>query len=341
MAIGPVMIDIQGTSLSDEDELILQHPLVGGVIYFSRNYESIEQLSALSAEIRRIRPEILIAVDQEGGRVQRFQEGFTRLPPMQVFAKHFRKRADPTLEIAQNCGWLMAAELAVVGIDFSFAPVLDVDDHHCAAIADRSFSNAPQEVAELGCAFMIGMRRAGMSTTGKHFPGHGSVIEDSHKTLPCDERSFAQIKKRDLIPFEQLTPSLDAVMSSHILFPKVDKHAASFSRFWLQKVLREELEFKGVIFSDDLNMEGAAVVGDYGERAKQAMEAGCNMVLICNNREGAHQVLNTLSGYPDLVKPNPQLERMHIRRGWTQQMIVDHERYQKALDGLAKIVAEP
>jgi len=312
MALGSVMIDIEGTALTTEDRQLLQHPSVGGVIYFSRNYESPDQISTLSADIRRCRPEILIAVDQEGGRVQRFRAGFTRLPAMQRFLPLFHKNADAALSLVENCGWLMAVELLAVGVDFSFAPVLDVDDNFCKVIADRSFSSDPDEVTALAGAFMRGMKDAGMATTGKHFPGHGSVAGDSHAVSPTDNRTLDEIHLKDLIPFNALLPSLNAVMPAHIIFPQLDSLPVGFSSYWLQTQLRNELHFDGVIFSDDLTMEGAAVAGNYGERAIAALSAGCDMVLVCNNRKGALEALAAVERYTggESNKSDENIERV-------------------------------
>ncbi len=294
MLLGPIMLDLAGTVLQDDEKELLLHPYVGGVIYFGRNYESPSQIKALSDSIRALRPELLIAVDQEGGRVQRFTQGFTRLPAVQKFLPLYRKNADACLSMVKNTGWLMASELLAVGVDFSFAPVLDVDDNKCTIVADRSFSPKPHEVTALAGAWMEGMHEAGMATTGKHFPGHGSVTVDSHLVQPVDEREFADIAEHDLIPFVELLPALDAVMPAHIVFPRVDKNnTVGFSPYWLQTILREEFGFSGVIFSDDLSMKGAHSVGGYVSRAQHALAAGCDMVLVCNNRKGALELLSS------------------------------------------------
>ena len=332
MPRGSVMIDIAGVVLTDDDRQLLQNPLVGGVIYFSRNYESLEQISALSADIRQCRPDIFIAVDQEGGRVQRFKLGFTRLPAMQRFLPLFHKNADAALSLVENCGWLMAVELLVVGIDFSFAPVLDVDDDFCKVIADRSFSSKPEEVSALAGAFIRGMNDAGMAATGKHFPGHGSVTGDSHEVSPTDNRTLAEIAAKDLIPFKALLPSLNGVMPAHIIFPQVDSLPVGFSPYWLQTQLREELHFDGVIFSDDLTMEGAAVAGNYGERAIAALKAGCDMVLVCNNRNGALEALAALDNNDDIKNSKQASERiaaMQPKKEWQLKNLENNERYIK------------
>jgi len=288
MPIGSVMIDVESLSLTTIEKEKIQHPNTGAVILFSRNYQDPEQISELIKSIRQSRNgTILIAVDQEGGRVQRFQNGFTRLPPAASFASH--------PELVEKAGWLMAAELLAVGIDFSFAPVLDVDCGVSQIIGDRSFSSQCQQAATLAAAFSRGMRSAGMASTGKHFPGHGFVSLDSHLALPIDERDLKTIRQQDLVPFKQLiSEGLEAIMPAHIVYPKVDSQAAGFSSKWLQQILRRELGFNGVIFSDDLSMEGAAIVGNFTERAQQALTAGCDMVLVCNNSDAAAEVLDAL-----------------------------------------------
>jgi len=292
MKPGPLMLDLVGTTLMPDERKLIQHPGVGGLIFFSRNFESKPQLLELVAEIKALRPSLLLAVDQEGGRVQRLQDGFTRIPPMQAFGRFYEERPSEAVELAKECAWLMAAEVLACGIDFSFAPVLDVDDRHCKVIANRAFSPKPASVAALGKAFIEGMREAGMASTGKHFPGHGAVKGDSHLELPVDQREFVEVMAHDGASFQALMPNgMDAVMPAHILFPKVDSQPVGFSQHWLQKVLRTQLGFQGVIFSDDLSMAGAVGAGTYGQRAALALQAGCDMVLACNNRDGALEVL--------------------------------------------------
>jgi len=330
MLRGSVIIDIAGTSLTEDDKKVLAHPLVGGIIYFARNYESVEQITSLSQDIRQHRPDILIAVDQEGGRVQRFKAGFTRLPAMQRFLPLYRKNQQAALSLVEDCGWLMAVELLAVGVDLSFAPVLDVDDNFCQVIADRAFSPKPEEVTELAGAFMRGMQDAGMATTGKHFPGHGSVSGDSHAVSPVDNRTMEQIARHDLIPFKNLLPSLHAVMPAHIIFPKIDSLPVGFSPYWLQTQLREILCFDGVIFSDDLTMEGAAVAGNYGERAIAAIDAGCDMILVCNNREGVLEALAALDSYPqvnNVEQRNTRIARMQATKKWSVDELQGSHRY--------------
>ncbi|OGI38013.1 MAG: beta-N-acetylhexosaminidase [Candidatus Muproteobacteria bacterium RBG_16_62_13] len=312
MSLGPVMLDIQGTALTAEDRERLRHPLTGGLILFSRNYESPEQIAALVEEIHGLRhPRLLVAVDHEGGRVQRFRDGFTRLPACRRFGEIHDENPKRALRLAEAAGWLMAAELRAVDIDFSFAPVLDLDRGISAVIGDRAFHGDPEVVAALADAYLHGMRHAGMAATGKHFPGHGGCEADSHLALPVDERQYADLRIEDLIPFERLIQhGLAGIMPAHVLYPKIDREPAGFSPFWLKKVLRGELGFQGVIFSDDLSMEGARGAGDPVGRARAALAAGCDMVLVCNDPAAAGQILDGLGPYDDPVA-HLRLVRMH------------------------------
>ena len=294
MTIGPVMLDLHGLHVDDEELTILKHPLVGGVILFSRNYESCEQLHELIAEIRDAKAEILIAVDHEGGRVQRFRDGFTKIPPMRCLEQVYADSAQHALSLAEQIGWLIAVELIAFDIDLSFAPVLDIDHGISEVIGDRAFSKKADVVTALAEAFIQGFHSAGMPATGKHFPGHGGVAADSHVAIPVDLRSFDEINAQDLPPFVTLSQQLDAVMPAHVIYEKVDALPAGFSPFWVQDILRKQLKFDGVVFSDDLTMEGACIAGGYPERAAAALDAGCDMVLVCNNRDGAKEVLNYL-----------------------------------------------
>jgi beta-N-acetylhexosaminidase len=291
--MGPVMLDVTGLTLTPNEKEIINHPNTGAVILFSRNYHDPEQLTALVSEIRAAREgRVLIAVDQEGGRVQRFHNGFTRLPPACCYAD------EP--ELAETAGWLMAAELLAVGVDFSFAPVLDVDCGISQVIGNRSFSRDSDLATKLASAFRKGMKAAGMAATGKHFPGHGAVAADSHLALPIDERDLEAIRAKDLIPFKTLIDEgLEAIMPAHVVYKAIDPNPAGFSPFWIRQILRTELGFKGVIFSDDLSMEGAAFAGDFSERAHLAQEAGCDMLLVCNNPAAAGEVLEALPNTRD------------------------------------------
>lgn len=284
---GSLMVDIAGTWLTSEDRQFLRQPEVGGLIIFARNIESPRQVRELSASIRAIRPDLLLAVDQEGGRVQRLRQGFVRLPAMRAIADN------PNAEfLAEQCGWLMATEVLAVGLDLSFAPVLDLDYQRSAVVGSRSFEGDPERAALLAGAFIRGMNDAGMAATGKHFPGHGWAEADSHVAIPNDERSLETIRANDLVPFARLSKQLAAVMPAHVIYPKVDAQPAGFSRRWLQEILRGELDFGGVIFSDDLSMAGAHVVGDAASRIEAALTAGCDMGLVCNDRAAAELALS-------------------------------------------------
>ncbi len=340
MPLGALMLDLDSTELDAQERELLLNPHIGGVIFFARNFVSREQIIDVVASIREIRPELLLAVDQEGGRVQRFRTGFTRLPAMNVFYRQLEagRDSDSVMALVRDCGWLMAAEILACGVDFSFAPVLDVDDNHCAVIADRSFSPDPEQAAYLAELFIAGMHEAGMAATGKHFPGHGAVSGDSHLLLPVDERPWSQIESRDWQPFRLLAPHrLDAVMPAHIVFPQVDDQPVGFSRHWLQQRLRGDLSFDGVIFSDDLSMEGAQGAGSYGDRAEIALAAGCDMVLVCNCREGA---LETLTRLEQLAQPvSNRLATMSARRQWSWADLQAMPRWQQTVQQLTALTS--
>lgn len=305
--IGSLMLDIAGLTLSDNDKKLLTAPQVGGLILFGRNVESPQQVRDLTDSIRAIRPDILIAVDQEGGRVQRLREGFTRLPAMGMLGQLYDIDQDDALAAAATAGWLMASEVLAVGIDFSFAPVLDVNGIS-QVIGDRGFHGRPEIVTQLSRAFMQGMHRAGMATTGKHFPGHGSVEADSHVAAPVDQRTLAEIRAQDMTVFFEVADQLDALMPAHVIYPQVDPNPAGFSKHWLQDIVRGEMGFDGVLFSDDLSMQAACVVGGAGVRIKAALDAGCDMGLVCNDRSAA---LDALAALNDMPMPNQaRLEKM-------------------------------
>lgn len=292
--MGPIMLDVHGTSLTQEDKELLQHPLVGGLILFTRNFESVDLLTDLNNQIRKAaRKNILIAVDHEGGRVQRFREGFSIIPAMGSLLDKTQQNIEQAKALATQCGFLMATEVQACNIDISFAPVLDVNGIS-EVIGNRAFSSQPEHIVTLATAFIDGMHLAGMKATGKHFPGHGSVKVDSHIDLPIDNRQRSDIEKFDILPFKHLIQAnkVDALMPAHIIFPEIDEQAVGFSSYWLQKILRKGLGFNGVIFSDDLSMEGASCVGGYIERAEAAQQAGCDMLLLCNNREGCISVID-------------------------------------------------
>ncbi len=296
MSLGPVMLDIEGTELTADDKKKLLHPLIGGVILFARNFSSRGQLVQLTTEIHALRtPSLLIAVDHEGGKVQRFREDFTRLPPMRELGRIWDEHPMKARHLAQQTGYVLAAELRAAGVDLSFTPVLDMDHGQSCIIGDRAFHHKPQAITELAHGLMSGLKSAGMTAVGKHFPGHGYIEADSHIEVPVDERTYLDIEKNDLIPFRKMIGfGLAAIMPAHVIYPRVDACPAGFSEIWLKKILRGDLGFEGCIFSDDLSMEGAAIAGNIVQRAKCALSAGCDMVLVCNNPEAADTLLAEL-----------------------------------------------
>ena len=305
--IGALMLDIAGTELTQEDIELLSAPQVGGVILFARNIHSPAQVRDLTDHMRQVRPDILIAVDQEGGRVQRLKQGFTLLPAMGRFGELYQTEPERALKLAEECGWLMATEVLAVGIDFSFAPVLDLNGVS-DVIGDRAFAARPVDIIALADAFLRGMHRAGMATTGKHFPGHGSVKADSHVAAAIDSRSFSEIQQQDMQTFLQLQNQLDALMPAHVIYDQVDPNPAGFSEFWLQQVLRKDLGYDGVLFSDDLSMQAACVAGDADARIHAALVAGCDMGLVCNNRAAQRLALSAITDFP--LPNQTRLERM-------------------------------
>lgn len=305
---GALMIDVAGTELTDADRAVLSEAEVGGIILFARNVDTPEQVRALSDDIHQLQSDIVIGVDQEGGRVARLRKGFTPLPAMGKLGDLFVQDPCRALALAYDCGYLMAAEVMAVGIDISFAPVLDINGVS-KVIGDRSFNAKTEAIVALSTQFMRGMKDAGMATTGKHFPGHGSIAPDSHVADAIDERPFEDIKKVDLQPFIQCKPWLDALMPAHVIFNQIDNKPAGFSKIWLQDIAREQLGFEGVLFSDDLSMKAAHVAGDAGARVKAALSAGCDMALVCNDREAALQAIEAAKSLP---APNQQ--RLHAMR---------------------------
>ncbi len=342
MSIGPLMVDLSGPELLPDEEEMLRHPLVGGVLLFSRNYESPEQVRELTSRIHELRePQLLVAVDHEGGRVQRFREGFTRLPAAGRIGEAYDSAPERAANAAELCGWLMASELRAVGIDLSFAPVLDLYRGVSRVIDDRAFHRNPEAVARLARAYMKGMQQAGMAAVGKHFPGHGSVEADSHSSLPIDSRSFADIQAEDLLAFERMIHyGLPAIMPAHVVYPAVDERPAGFSPRWLQNVLREQLGFRGATFSDDLSMAGASFAGDFADRAHAALTAGCDMVLLCNDRQGVQEVLRRLGSYRDPVA-QARLVRMHGRAGMAWDELLGTEQWRRAVNLAESLEREP
>lgn len=335
--LGPLMCDLAGTALLESESRWLADPAVGGIILFARNLESPGQMRALCDAIRAVRPALLIAIDQEGGRVQRLRQGVTELPPMAALGAHYRRSPDQGLTLARDTGWLLAMEMAACGVDFSFAPVLDLDDARCPAIGDRAFSNRPEEVVALGGAFIEGLVEAGMAAVGKHFPGHGGVTLDSHLTLPEDARSLATLEARDLIPFRRLLPVLAGVMPAHVRFTRVDEQPAGFSRRWLS-LLREVYGFQGAIVSDDLSMQGAAVAGGPAERVLAALEAGCDLTLVCNDAEAACQARRALDDRSLSILQQQRLSGLRFRGVRHDMMaLTDLERWQSTRRRLAAL----
>ncbi len=314
MSLGPFMVDIAGTELSADDVRVLTYPLVGSVILFARNYANPRQVADLTASIRAVRtPHLLIAVDQEGGRVQRFRDGFTRLPAVRLLGRVYDEDRRDGLALAQSVGWLMAAELRAVGVDFSFAPCVDLDYGVSEIIGDRAFHSDPDAVAALAVATLSGMREAGMAAVAKHFPGHGAVVADSHVALPVDRRDYADLEP-DIRPYRPLIDNnLAAIMAAHVVFPAVDALPASLSRRWITDILRGELKFHGCVFADDLTMAGAAAFGDVLARAKLAFAAGCDVLPICNDRHSVELVLDRFGTDVGSAAAQARLVRMRAR----------------------------
>lgn len=296
---GPVMLDVAGLSLTEEDIRRLRHPLTGGVILFARNFSDRAQLTALTNAIRAVRHDVLIAVDHEGGRVQRFRsDGFTQLPPMRRLGQLWDDSPVIACKTATAVGYVLAGELRACGVDLSFTPVLDLDYGESVVIGNRAFHHDPQGVAQLAQSLNYGLALAGMANCGKHFPGHGFVSADSHHAIPVDNRSLDDILKKDAAPYFWMGIGLTGVMPAHVIYPQVDAKPAGFSAKWLS-ILREKLQFDGVIFSDDLSMEGARAAGGVVESAKAALDAGCDMVLVCNSPDKADEILARLDYFLD------------------------------------------
>jgi beta-N-acetylhexosaminidase len=329
MTLGPLMVDIAGKALAPEDHRLLRHPLIGAVILFTRNYEDPQQLTELVHEIHALRsPPLLVTVDHEGGRVQRFRSGFTELPPQRAIGHAYDIDPEAGRQLAWQAGWLLGAELRATGVDLSFAPCVDLDYGVSEVIGDRAYHRDPHVVARLGIAAMQGMRAAGMNATAKHFPGHGAVVADSHRALPVDRRDPTELQD-ELLPYRQLIANgLAGVMVAHVLFPAIDERPASFSRHWIQDELRANLGFTGTVFSDDLSMEGAAVIGSVPVRAREALAAGCDVLAICNDRPAVLATLEELADAADPVsqvrlarmrgRPAPGLADLHADPRWRE-----------------------
>jgi len=312
MSLGSVMIDIAGTVLQAHEEARLMDPLVAGVILFTRNFESVEQLKALTERIHALRhPRLLIAVDHEGGRVQRFKAGFTHIPPMRALGQLHANNPKLSYEYADKIGWLLATELLAVGVDFSFAPVVDLDYGGSKVIGDRAFAMSPQTVSQLAFHIMAGMRKAGMASVAKHFPGHGFIEADTHLEVAIDARPYAEIEQKDMQPFLNLIENgVDAVMPAHVIYPKVDRLPAGFSKHWLQTILRQKCHFEGAIISDDMSMKAATEYGSASERVLTALQAGCDLVLVCNDPMAADEVLTKVNWHANALA-HARLIRLH------------------------------
>ncbi|MCB1949216.1 MAG: beta-N-acetylhexosaminidase [Burkholderiales bacterium] len=321
MSLGPVMLDIAATELTDEDKQRLLHPLTGGVILFSRNYTSQKQLTTLIQDIRELRtPHLLIAVDQEGGRVQRFKDDFTRLPAMRELGKVWDQNPARARHLSKQVGFVLASELVVCNVDLSFTPVLDIDHGQSSVIGDRAFHRDIHAVSDLAYALMMGLKAGGMQAVGKHFPGHGGIQADSHFEKSVDQRRYADIEMDDMVPFQRMIDfGLAGIMAAHVIYPQVDQYPAGFSRKWLQDILRQQLLFEGCIFSDDLSMQGAAYFSAIGARAKAALEAGCDMILVCNDPQAADELLETLQ-WNISATSLARLARMHGKKRFASMM---------------------
>jgi beta-N-acetylhexosaminidase len=325
------VVDVVGTTLTDEDRARIRHPAAGAVILFSRNYENPEQLIALIDDIKRQRePELPVCVDHEGGRVQRFKDGFTAIPPMRHLGRMWDRDREKGRELATAIGYVIASELGAHGLDFSFAPVLDLDYGGSSVIGDRALHFDPGAVGALGACLVKGLAQGGVGAVAKHFPGHGYAEADSHLAVPRDDRPFSQILKKDVLPYKAVIEAgVAGVMPAHVIYPQVDPEPAGYSKHWLQEVLRGRLKFDGLIFSDDLSMEGAAVAGGPPERAKAALAAGCDMVLLCNNPAGLDELLASLK---DISLPKPErLDRVRKQGGRDLRKSVAYREAQEAL----------
>lgn len=324
------MLDIEGLALSPADRDLLREPAVGGVILFARNFESVEQVTDLVADIRALRsPALIIAVDHEGGRVQRFRDGFTEIPPMRHIGREFDQDRDSGLQIARQAGWIIAAELRAAGIDLCFAPCVDLDWGVSDIIGDRSFHRDPDAVSDLAGAFARGLRSKGMATVAKHFPGHGAVVADSHLKLPVDRRDYGSILD-DMRPYERMmrTGVVAGVMLAHIVYQSIDNLPAGFSEYWIQRELRSRLGFGGAVFCDDLSMKATREYGSMAKRARLSLEAGCDMILVCNDRDAAHQAVNALHDYSNPLSL-VRLARLHGTGQQSRKDLLASEEWQE------------
>ena len=326
-----MVVDVLGPALTEDDLARIRHPAAGAVILFARNYENPEQLAALTADIERQRePALPVCVDHEGGRVQRFKAGFTAIPSMRTLGRQWDRDRQKGRELATSIGYVIASELGAHGVDFSFAPVLDLDYGGSSVIGDRALHFDPTAVGALGACLVKGLANGGLAAVGKHFPGHGYAEADSHVAVPRDDRPFREIAKKDILPYKAVIEAgLAGVMPAHVIYPQVDAQPAGYSAHWLQEVLRKQLGFQGLVFSDDLSMEGAAVAGGPPERARAALAAGCDMVLLCNDPKGLDALLQSLADVP--LANSERLERMRKQGGRDLRKSVAYREAQELL----------
>jgi beta-N-acetylhexosaminidase len=342
MSLGPVMLDIEGVTLTPADRDLLREPAVGGVILFTRNYESPQQIADLVVEIRALRsPPPLIAVDHEGGRVQRFREGFSEIPAMRRIGHEYDEDTDEALRLARLAGWLIASELRAAGIDLCFAPCIDLDWGLSEVIGDRAFHSSPDVVGELAAEFARGLRSAGMAAVMKHFPGHGAVVADSHLQLPVDRREYGDILD-DMRPYDRLIGNglAAGVMLAHVVYREMDDMPAGFSPFWIERELRGRLGFGGAVFCDDLSMKATSAYGSMRRRAKRALDAGCDMVLVCNDRRAAEQAVQALNEYTNPLSL-VRLARLHGTGHVLRESLIASEEWQNANSAFARWSERP
>lgn len=342
MPLGPVMLDLDGVALNPADRDFLREPAVGGVILFTRNYESPQQIADLVAEIRALRsPPLLIAVDHEGGRVQRFRDGFSAIPPMRLIGREYARSAAEGLELSQQAGWLIGSELRAASIDLCFAPCVDLDWGVSEIIGDRSFHSNPDAVSELAAAFCRGLRRAGMAAVAKHFPGHGAVVADSHLQLPVDRREYG-ILLDDMRPYERLTFNglIAGVMLAHIVYRELDDMPAGFSSHWIEQELRSRVGFGGAVFCDDLSMKATAAYGSLPQRALRALQAGCDMVLVCNDRGAAQRAVAALNDYSNPLSL-VRLARLHGTGQSSRESLLASDEWQKVSSAVTRWSERP
>ena len=336
------MLDIEGRQLTPADRALLQEPAVGGVILFSRNYESPSQLADLIAGIRALRsPPLLIAVDHEGGRVQRFRDGFSAIPPMRRLGRQYDSDSEEAVALAKTAGWLIASELRAMNIDLSFTPCVDLDWGVSEIIGNRAFHRNPDVVAELASAFCNGLRSAGMAAVAKHFPGHGAVVADSHDQLPVDRRSYGDLLD-DMRPYEKLIAKrqLAGVMIAHIVYAETDPLPASFSSYWIKQQLRSALNYDGAVVWDDLSMKATETMGSMPKRARLALQAGCDMVIVCNNRPAASATVAALRDYSDPLSL-VRLARLHGTGKVVRESLLASDQWQIAADSLQQWLDRP